>query len=120
MQWPPKRGYEMPTAQHTPSSHAPAVPIVRCARWIGRAARRPRVAETFSWLIWLLVVAAFAIWTHLHYRAPAGPAWLGMTIRTSVFAAWAQIAREWLMLRVHARQGRQSNHKPGDRQVHHD
>lgn len=60
----------------------------------------PRVLNVLSWLAWLLIVAAFALWNLLHYRTPGRPAWVGQTIRTVVFAAWLLVAREWLALRL--------------------
>jgi len=37
-----------------------------------------------------------ALWTHAHYQAPAGPSWIGMMVRTGMFATWPQVAREWV------------------------
>jgi hypothetical protein len=88
---------------HPPNSGLSALPIVRCARWLAQLVRRPSVLEALSWLVWLLAVAAFAVWMGFHYRAPSGPDWIGMTIRTGVFAIWTQVVREWLMLHVDRR-----------------
>ena len=96
------------------------MPLARCARWVIRTAQRPRVLEALSWLVWLATVALFALWTHAHYRTPAGPSWIGMTVRTGVFATWAQVAREWAMIRIHGRQSRQSQRKRAQQQVYDD
>jgi hypothetical protein len=77
--------------------------------------RRPRLAEALSWAIWLLGVVVFAMWMHLHYRAPAGPPWIGMTIRTAVFAIWTLTMREWLALRWHNRTRKQPDPHEDDR-----
>ena len=65
---------------------------------IARALRNRRLAEASSWAIWLLAVAMFAAWVFNTYQAPAAPAWIGMTIRTAVFAIWSLVAREWFAL----------------------
>lgn len=81
-------------------------PAVRAARWAADRARRGRVDLAVSWLAWLLVVLAFALWTYLHYQAPASPPWIGMTVRTAVFAIWTLIMREWIALRLTRRRER--------------
>jgi hypothetical protein len=93
-------------SHHLPDSQMPAMPG---AGWLGYAAQHPSLVQALSWLVWLLAVAAFAIWAHLHYHAPAEPRWIGLTIRTVVFAIWAQIGREWLMIYLRHRTRRQSN-----------
>ena len=62
--------------------------------------RRHHLQEPLSQLAWLASVGTFARWTQLHFHAPAGGvAWVGMTIRTTTFAVWGQVAREWMALR---------------------
>jgi hypothetical protein len=92
-----------------------ARPLVRGARWVAHIVRHRRTIAVLSWLIWLLAVAIFAAWTRIHYYAPSGPDWIGMTIRTTVFATWTQILREWLMLRVPYRQRRPLKSRSGTR-----
>jgi len=71
-------------------------PVRRLAQLI----HRYHLEELLSQVMWLALVSLFARWTQLHYHPPAdGIPWLGMTIRTSVFAFWSQVAREWLALR---------------------
>lgn len=71
-------------------------PVRRLAHLI----HRHRLEDPLSQVIWLVLVGVFARWTQLHYHAPPdGIPWIGMTIRTSVFAFWGQVAREWLALR---------------------
>jgi len=82
---------------------------MRAERWSIYIDRHPSVIAALSWLAWLLAVAVFAVWVHLHYVAPAEPRWIGLTIRTGVFAIWAQIAREWLMIYVRHRAHRRSS-----------
>jgi hypothetical protein len=76
----------------------PAIAAVRGAGWRNYLAHHQRLVEAFSWLAWLMAVAFFAWWAHMHYSAPAQPRWIGLTIRTGVFAIWTQVAREWLMV----------------------
>jgi hypothetical protein len=76
----------------TPLFHAVRVVACRIAALLPKAA--------VSWVAWFLAVAAFAVWTLFHYHAPAAPPWIGMTIRTSVFAFWALVLREWLAQRI--------------------
>ena len=83
----------------------PAIAAARGARWRGYLAHHPRIVEGLSWLAWLLAVAIFGLWMHWHYSTPAEPRWIGLTIRTSVFAIWAQVAREWLMIYLRHRNG---------------
>jgi hypothetical protein len=99
-------------SHNTPEPNAPAIQIVRGARWIARAIKRHHMEPALSWLIWLACVAVFAGWTLAHYQAPAAPAWIGMTIHTTVFAIWTLVAREWLILRWLRRMGeRPARHK---------
>lgn len=80
--------------------HTPAPPfVVRSARRVRLLFHNPTVLSWLSWVLWFAAVAGFAAWTLLYYRAPAKPAWVGMTIRTTVFAIWALILREWAALR---------------------
>lgn len=53
-----------------------------------------------SWVAWAAGVLAFALWTLWHYRAPAQPAWIGMTVHTFAFGSWLLVLREWFMLAV--------------------
>jgi hypothetical protein len=76
--------------------------VARSARRVVQTLRTPRVLNVLSWLVWLLIVATFARWNLLHYRAPGTPAWVGLTIRTAVFTAWLLVVREWLALRLAA------------------
>jgi hypothetical protein len=70
------------------------------ARRLAQLIRRYRLEEPLSQIAWLASVGAFARWTQVHYHAPTGGVpWIGMTIRTSVFALWGQVVREWLALR---------------------
>jgi hypothetical protein len=93
----------MPHYHPPPNSGLSPLPL---ARRLAQTVRRRRVSEALSWLTWLLVVAMFAVWTHFHYQAPTGPDWIGMTIRTGVFAIWTQVVREWLMLYIQRRRDR--------------
>jgi hypothetical protein len=88
---------------------ATAALLAGYGRQIARALRNRRIAETLSWIVWLLAVAMFAAWTLNSYRAPAAPAWLGMTLRTAVFAIWTLVAREWFALWL----ARRSDRRPG-------
>jgi hypothetical protein len=76
--------------------------VARSARRVVQTLRTPRVLNALSWLGWLLIVAAFAFWNLLHYSPPGRPAWVGLTIRSAVFAAWLLVVREWLALRFAA------------------
>ena len=78
----------------------PFVLFMRSARWTLHVIRRYRLEEALSWLLWLIAVLVFAWWTLGHYQPPAGPAWIGQTIRTAVFAIWTQIVREYVILRL--------------------
>ena len=93
----------MPHYHPPPNSGLSTLPL---ARWLAQTVRQRRVSEALSWLTWLLAVVVFAVWTHFHYRAPTGPDWIGMTIRTGVFAIWTQVVREWLMLYIHRHRNR--------------
>jgi len=73
-------------------------------RRVAQQIRRHRLEEPLSQLAWLASVGAFARWTQFHYHAPPGAApWVGMTIRTSVFAIWGQVARSWCAVRWQGR-----------------
>ncbi|KPV50873.1 hypothetical protein SE17_24415 [Kouleothrix aurantiaca] len=74
-------------------------PGLRPARRALRKLNNPALLEPLSWVLWLVAVAAFALWTLHSYQAPAKPAWIGMTIHTTVFAIWGLIIREWAALR---------------------
>ena len=84
----------------TPEPNAPAIRIVRGARWVVWTIKRRHMEPALSWLVWLFFVVAFAAWTLAHYQAPAAPAWIGMTVHTTIFAIWMLVIREWLILRV--------------------
>jgi hypothetical protein len=84
---------------------------MRSAQRVARTLRNPAILDLLSWLIWLVAVAAFAFWTQAYYRAPAKPAWIGMTIRTSAFAGWALVIREWVALRLRHRLRRPPRHE---------
>lgn len=86
---------------HRPNLHTSAALLARSLRWVRHTLRSPALLSALSWLSWLAIVGLFAIWTSLRYQAPARPAWIGMTIRTGVFAAWMLVLREWLALRWH-------------------
>jgi hypothetical protein len=94
-----------------PSPGETQPPLLRALRLVMRLARVRNRAAALSWLVWLLCVAGFAVWTLHHYPAPAGVPWIGMTIRTSVFALWLLIAREWLLIQIQRRQARLSPHE---------
>jgi hypothetical protein len=86
--------------------------LLRALRFVTRLTRVRNRAAVFSWLVWLLCVAGFAVWTLHHYQAPAaGVPWIGMTIRTSVVALWLLVAREWLLMQLQRRQTRLSHDK---------
>jgi hypothetical protein len=87
--------------QDRSAARSPSRLMMRSVRWAVMTLRRPHALEIVSWLVWLLAVALFAIWTLYQYQAPARPAWVGMTIRTFGFAAWMLVLREWLVLRLH-------------------
>ena len=100
---------------HYHPPHNSGLSTLPLARRLMQTVRQRRVSEVLSWLVWLLAVAVFAVWTHFHYRAPTGPDWIGMTIRTSVFAIWTQVAREWLMLYIQHRRNRYAKPHATDR-----
>ena len=83
-------------------------PLLRALRLVTRIARVRNRAAACSWLVWLLCVAGFAVWTLHNYQVPAAVPWIGMTIRTSVFAIWLLVAREWLLIQSQRRQARLS------------
>jgi hypothetical protein len=83
-----------------PGLASEAALIKRSARWALQRLRSPNTLDGLSWLAWLLTVGGFATWTLFHYHVAARPPWIGMTIRTSVFAAWMLVLREWLGLRL--------------------
>ena len=84
-------------------------------RWVGQLIRSQRLQDPLSQLVWLASVGVFARWTQTHYHAPAGGVpWIGMTIHTSVFAIWGQVAREWLAVRWWFRSHEQQNHDQED------
>ena len=90
-----------------PDPPVSTTPIVRGTHWIAHMIRNYRLEDALSWLGWLLAVAGFALWTLTHYDAPARSIWIGMAIRTSVFAIWMLLVREWLTLRLMRRWGQQ-------------
>jgi hypothetical protein len=94
-----------------PSPGETQPPLLRALRLVRRIARVGNRAAALSWLVWLLCVAGFAVWTLHHYQAPEGVPWIGMTIRTSVVALWLLIAREWLLIQLQRRQARLSDDK---------
>ena len=74
--------------------------------------RSQRLKDPLSQLVWLVSVGVFARWTQTHYHAPIGGVpWIGMTIHTTMFAIWGQVAREWLALRwsPHSQEQRNRN-----------
>jgi hypothetical protein len=83
-----------------PGAPPQAALIKRSARWALQWLRSPAALDGLSWLAWLLTVGGFAIWTLFHYHLAARPPWIGLTIRTSVFASWMLVLREWLGLRL--------------------
>jgi hypothetical protein len=85
--------------------------LLRALRFVVRIAHVRNRAAALSWLVWLLCVAGFAVWTLHHYQAPEGVPWIGMTIRTTVVALWLLIVREWLLFQVQRRQARLSHDK---------
>jgi len=89
--------------QDRSAARSPGRLMMRSVRWAVMTLRRPHALETVSWLVWLLAVALFAIWTLYQYQAPAQPAWVGMTIRTFGFAVWMLVLREWLVIRLRFR-----------------
>ena len=95
--------------QDRSAARSPGRLMIRSVRWAVMTLRRPRALEIVSWLVWLLAVALFAVWTLYQYQAPAQPAWVGMTIRTFGFAVWMLVLREWLVIRLRFR-----NHPPDE------
>jgi hypothetical protein len=95
--------HDIPDSQVSPPA------IVRGTRWIVRVVLRMNVAEVASWLVWLVAVGVFAVWTLSHNRTWAGVPWIGMTIHTAVFAIWTLVVREWLALHLERRMGRRPN-----------
>jgi hypothetical protein len=90
-----------------PSPGESQPPLARALRLLTHIARVRNRAAALSWLVWLLCVAGFAVWTLQQYQIPAGGVpWIGMTIRTSVVALWLLIVREWLLIQVQRRQAR--------------
>jgi hypothetical protein len=91
------------------SSRLPAIALVegmavmitgKRVRHAANRLRHYRLEEPVGQLIWLVSVILFAGWAHFYYEPPAGAiAWIGMTIWTSVFAVWGQVAREWFAMR---------------------
>jgi hypothetical protein len=82
-------------------------------RWMGQLMRSQRLNDPLSQLIWLVAVGLFFRWTQTHYHPPAGGVpWIGMTMHTSVFALWGQVAREWFAVRWSSRSNEQQNHTP--------
>ena len=72
----------------------------RPVRRLAELIHRHHLEDPLSQIAWIISVCVFARWTLAYYRAPAGGVpWIGMTIRTTVFALWAQVLREWLALR---------------------
>ena len=94
-----------------PSPGETQPPVLRALRLVRHIARVRSRAAALSWLVWLLCVAGFAVWTLHHYQAPEGVPWIGMTIRTSVVAIWLLIVREWLLIRIQRRHAESSPHK---------
>jgi hypothetical protein len=95
-----------------PSPGESRPPLLRALSLVLRLARVRDRAAALSWLVWLLCIAGFAVWTLQQYHAPAGGVpWIGMTIRTSVVALWLLIVREWLLIQLQRRQARLSHHK---------
>ena len=83
--------------------------VARHARSVASAIRHRNWEIALSWVVWLVAVGAFAIWTFVDYRAPAAPSWVGMLIRTTVFAIWTLVAREWFAVRMKRRRRQQRN-----------
>lgn len=81
-----------------PDGIALASPLRRALHRLASTLHRYRRDVLLSWLTWALIVTIYAMWTYLHDRPPAGPAWIGMSIRTGVFATWTLVARTWLVI----------------------
>jgi hypothetical protein len=81
----------------TSSSSGIAGPVRRSARAVGAwvKAHRPLV----SWLLWATFVLLCVFWVQRYYQPPAGPIWIGKTLRVTVLALCALVVREWLALR---------------------
>jgi len=94
-----------------PSPGETQPPLLRALRLVTRLARVRNRAAALSLVVWLLCVAGFAVWTLHYYQAPAGVPWIGMTIRTSIFAIWLLVAREWLLIRTQRRHAKSSPHE---------
>ena len=77
--------------------------LVRALRRLGHAAHAEWRAAAPTLIVWLLCVAGFAAWTLFHYHVQGSAPWIGMTIRTSAFASWLLVAREWLLIQLRRR-----------------
>lgn len=82
-----------------PSSRGPAVAqrVRRRALLIGTWLRRH--PALLSWLVWGAFVLLCVLWVQRYYRPPAGPPWIGKTVRVTVCALVGLLVREWLSLR---------------------
>ena len=81
----------------TSSASAAAQRVRRGARALGAwvKAHRPLV----SWLVWAAFVLLCIVWARRYYQPPAGPIWIGKTLRVTVLALCGLVVREWLALR---------------------
>jgi hypothetical protein len=77
-----------------PSPGETQPPLLRALHFVACITRGRNRAAALSLVVWLLCIAEFAVWTLHHYQGSAGVPWIGMTIRTSIFALWLLIARE--------------------------
>jgi hypothetical protein len=98
-------------------SRATGALLAGYGRGIASAFRRRRIVEALSWIVWLLAVAIVAARTLESYRAPAAPAWVGMTIHTAVFAIWTLVAREWFTLWLARRSDERHSQGRKDRRI---
>ncbi len=63
-----------------------------------------RFLIVLTWIGWLIIVVAFMFWSQATHHPANHAAWYGLIIRTSVFAAWLLVVREWIAIRLKAKQ----------------
>ena len=90
----------MSLRSNRPDRAAPLALIAHTARAYLAARISLAWLNQLSWAAWAAGVIAFALWTLWHYRAPAQPAWIGMTVHTFTFGSWLLVLREWIVLAV--------------------
>ena len=53
-----------------------------------------------SWVLWLVSVGIFMMLLNNSHHPATQPEWVGFIIRTSVYALWALVMREWFAIRL--------------------